>query len=114
MKNKKHKSLAASVPAGSESALRGEIRTYGPGAKYFDLVNELLPSATPMGAYCVGLVSVLAWQDGTDPNESDLRSAVRCSTIKQVSDFLTPEYTTNRRTTHPNPADQPNSTTKES
>lgn len=113
MKTKKDKSLAASVPAGSESAVRGKCPPYGPGAQYFDLLNELLRNATPMGAYSVGLVSALAWQDGLDPNEAELRAALKCSTFKQVIAFIAPEGPADERTSDPNPASEPNSKTKE-
>jgi hypothetical protein len=121
MKQKKDKRLNSGSVQGSERVVRSSAVPYGPGAKYFDLVNELLSTATPMGAYCVGLVSAVAWQQGLDPDETELRYAVRCSNLKHISRFLAksarfsvPEaHQYDTRTSSPNPADSPNSNPKE-
>jgi hypothetical protein len=120
MSKKKDKGLNSGSVQGDGRKVRSSAVPYGPGAKYLDLVNELLRTATPMGAYGVGLVSALAWQQGLEPNETDLHYAVKCSTVKQVFAFLAnsarfaiPAEPASTRTTHPNPADSPNSNTEE-
>lgn len=75
------------------------LRTYGPGEKYFDLLNSILPRATPMGAYCVGLVSALGWQNGLDPNESVLHAAAECSTAIQAIEMYSEWEKLQRRRT---------------
>ncbi len=49
--------------------------------EYMDAVNEIVPQSTAEGAYCVGMVSVLAWQTEYQPDRGLLESAAACDTI---------------------------------
>jgi hypothetical protein len=50
--------------------------------EYLGWVNELVPKAAPMGAYCVGAVSASAWQSGLKPTRELLRAASLCETTE--------------------------------
>jgi hypothetical protein len=51
-----------------------------------DTINSLLqePGTTAMGAYALGVVSVLASEDGVIAPDSLLRAAAMCQTIKEA------------------------------
>ena len=57
-------------------------------AEYLALVNEILPKATPMGAYAIGLITTLAWQNGLDPNRSVMEAAMACPDIASAIDVF--------------------------
>jgi hypothetical protein len=56
--------------------------------EYLDLVNEIVPTASAEGAYCVGLVSVLAWQHGLEPNRAVLEAAADCKSIPDALEMF--------------------------
>lgn len=53
--------------------------------KTLPAVNELLPGASPMGSYCLGLICALAWEDRAQPPRSLLDMAARCDSIEQAA-----------------------------
>jgi hypothetical protein len=51
---------------------------------YLDLVNEILPKSTAMGAYAIGLITSLAWMQGLDPTRAVLEAAMDCQDIRSA------------------------------
>ena len=49
------------------------------------LVNELLPGATPEGAYSMGLATVACIQAGMEPGEELLRKVCAASSIGEAA-----------------------------
>jgi hypothetical protein len=61
-----------------------------PGAipqETLDAINEVLATATPMGAYAVGIVCSLAWQVGKQPPVEVLKIAVQCVKLDDAIDW---------------------------
>ncbi len=56
--------------------------------EYLDLVNEIVPKATAEGAYCIGLVSVLAWQHDLEPTRAVLEAAADCKSIPDALEMF--------------------------
>ena len=56
--------------------------------EYLDIVNELLPKATPEGAYSIGLVSALCWLSRMKPTRSVLECAAQAKTIAHAIDVF--------------------------
>lgn len=50
--------------------------------KDFEILNRLLKTASPMGAYSMGAVSYLAWQSGVQPDISLLKAAARSRSVE--------------------------------
>lgn len=64
---------------------------------YLDMVNEIVPKASAEGAYCIGLVSALAFEKGLEPSRSLLVLAAQCRNIPQaISCFMDWERTVGR------------------
>jgi hypothetical protein len=55
--------------------------------KTLPVVNELLPGTGPIGAYCLGTICALAWQDRMEPPRSLLEMAVKCPSIEQAAEL---------------------------
>lgn len=55
-----------------------------PTDEYLDLVNEMVPRATPEGAYCVGIVSEEAWRRAMQPDRQLLEAAVKCESLSEA------------------------------
>lgn len=56
--------------------------------EYLDLANEIVPHTNAVGAYCVGLVSALAWENGLEPTRFVLEAAADCGTITQALEMF--------------------------
>jgi len=52
--------------------------------EYLDMVNEALPTATAIGAYAIGVVTTLAWQQKLDPTAELIRAAAECPNVESV------------------------------
>lgn len=48
-------------------------------------INELLESATPAGAYCLGLLCAMAWKDGVVPPRMLLDLAAKCPSPEEAT-----------------------------
>jgi hypothetical protein len=48
---------------------------------YLEIANEIIPTATPAGAYCIGLVTALAWKQSVWPERAVLRTAALSQTV---------------------------------
>jgi hypothetical protein len=55
-----------------------------PTAETLEIVNELLRTATPEGAYSMGVISVLSLSDGTQPTRELLEAAGRRDSIQSA------------------------------
>lgn len=55
--------------------------------KTLPVVNELLPGATPIGAYCLGAICTLAWRDYVELPRHVLELAAKCSAIPAVDEL---------------------------
>ena len=55
---------------------------YIPRQETLDLVKELLATAPPIGAYCLGAACTLAWQQHKEPPAEVLRLVVRMESIQ--------------------------------
>lgn len=62
--------------------------------EYAALVNDLVPNASAAGAYCIGMVSVAALQNGIAPSRALLEAASICpdpeSAVGLIKDMLAP------------------------
>lgn len=67
-----------------------------PSDSQLAIINELLRTCSPMGAYCLGALSSLAWRDHLEPPRELLEKAAACTAVAQV-DALYHEY---RKNTH--------------
>lgn len=52
--------------------------------KSLPTVNELLPRCTPTGAWCLGIICALAWNDGIEPHFTILELAAKCPSVDQA------------------------------
>ena len=55
-------------------------------AEYFEVLNELLRDAAPVGAYAVGIVTAAALQDELPPDRELLVAASRIADLADVDD----------------------------
>jgi hypothetical protein len=46
--------------------------------EYIEIINDLLPKASAVGGYCIGMVAAAAWQDGLTPTRELLEGAALC------------------------------------
>lgn len=88
--------------------------------EYSDLVNEIVPKTRAEGAYCIGLVSALAWQHDLDPTRAVLEAAADCNSIPDALEMFDTwrklqQHEKSTRTSRPEQCDQPefNTSTKE-
>lgn len=51
---------------------------------YLKIANGIIPGATPMGAYCVGLVTALAWKNNLWPPAAVLETAALSATTAEA------------------------------
>lgn len=56
--------------------------------EYLANVNELLPQASPIGAYCIGLVSMACWEAGVMPSRELLAAAAECPSPEAATELF--------------------------
>jgi hypothetical protein len=64
--------------------------------EFLEALNELLKTASPMGAYSMGAVCYLAWKSGAQPDRQLLESARNCEDYR-LADFIFAEWQEHRR-----------------
>jgi hypothetical protein len=52
--------------------------------KALPTVSELLPGCTAIGAYCLGAVNALAWQDYVEVPRNVLELAAKCTSVRDA------------------------------
>ena len=62
--------------------------SYPPEQKTFATVNALLKTATPAGAYAMGLICAAAWECGSEPSIRFLEVASKYTSLDNLRDFL--------------------------
>ncbi len=50
------------------------------------VVNELLPTCHAMGAYCLGMVTALLWNEGLETPRSFLKRASECNSVEEAAE----------------------------
>jgi hypothetical protein len=59
-----------------------------PSEETVAVVNELIPQAKQWGAYCMGLVCAVSWNNGAEPPRTVLEAAAECESLEQAQSIV--------------------------